>query len=71
MAFVKDQGSPDLELVQELLGGATGDGGARLTKGDLSRALGKRRGECRVANKEYTESFFHNGFGAAKYVCLS
>lgn len=71
MALVPDQGRPDLKLVAELLGGATGkgkDGSRLLTKKDLSQALAKRRSEARASNKSYSESFFHNGFGAAKYV---
>ncbi|KAL5113682.1 hypothetical protein ACEQ8H_008435 [Pleosporales sp. CAS-2024a] len=62
---VSDQGVPDLGLVDELLGGATGEGGTRLTKEDLSRALAKRRKECREGNQSYSESLFHNGFGSA------
>lgn len=68
VALQPDQGVPDLALVSELLACATGDGGKLLTKADLSRQLAKRRRECRVENAEYTESFFHNGFGSAKYV---
>ncbi|KAH7075033.1 Chloroperoxidase [Paraphoma chrysanthemicola] len=67
-ALVPDQGKPDLELVAELLAGATGrdgDGRALLTKADLSRALKKRRTEARASNQAYSESLFHNGFGAA------
>jgi hypothetical protein len=71
VALQADQSRPDLGLVGELLGGASGDGGERLTKADLSRALARRRREARSENAEYTESFFHNGFGAAKYVPLS
>jgi len=65
-ALMPDQGVPDKELVQELLAGATGDGGALLTKKDLSRALSKRRVEARKENSAYSESLFHNGFGSAK-----
>jgi hypothetical protein len=68
VAEVQDQGKPDLGLVEELLGAATGQGGMILTKEDLSRQLAKRRRECRAGNKKYTESLFHNGFGSAKYV---
>ncbi len=68
VALVPDQGKPDLELVEQLLSCATGDGGAILTKEDLSKALAKRRIEARVSNENYTESFFHNMFGSAKYV---
>ncbi|KAH4001670.1 hypothetical protein HBI38_076750 [Parastagonospora nodorum] len=64
-AEVSDQGKPDLELVKELLDAATGEGGKRLTKGDLSRILAKRRLECRANNEAYSESLFHNGFGSA------
>jgi hypothetical protein len=63
---VQDQGKPDLELVEELLGSASGEGGKKLTKADLSRMLAKRRMECRKNNEEYSESLFHNGFGSAK-----
>jgi hypothetical protein len=66
VAEVPDQGRPDLELVEELLAAATGEGGKRLTKGDLSRMLAKRRTECRAQNEQYSESLFHNGFGSAK-----
>lgn len=66
VAEMRDQGVPDLGLVEELLKGASGDGGRKLTKGDLSRALAKRRGECRANNESYSESLFHNGFGSAK-----
>ncbi|KAH8726467.1 Chloroperoxidase [Phaeosphaeriaceae sp. PMI808] len=65
VAFQEDQGTPDLELVRELLACATGEGGSLLTKGDLSAQLAKRRAECRKSNGAYTESFFHNGFGSA------
>ncbi|KIW02566.1 uncharacterized protein PV09_06021 [Verruconis gallopava] len=67
-ALQPDQGAPDLKLVEELLKEATGkypDGSPRLTIPDLSRALSKRRVEARRTNKDYTESFFHNTFGAA------
>lgn len=70
-AIVPDQGKPDLELVDALLKEATGktaDGSALLTIPDLSRALSKRRVDCRKANQEYTENLFHNMFGSAKYV---
>lgn len=70
-ALVPDQGRPDLELVEELLKGATGkmpDGSPQLTKKDLSLALSKRRVAARKTNKEYSESLFHNMFGSAKYV---
>jgi hypothetical protein len=65
-AQVPDQGKPDLKLVEELLGCATGDGGKLLTKEDLSKALAKRRVEARAENPEYSESLFHNMFGSAK-----
>ena len=71
VALVADQGKPDLGLVQELLDQATGkmpDGSPRLTIPDLSRALSKRRAEARNSNRQYSESFFHNMFGSAKYV---
>jgi hypothetical protein len=67
-AIVPDQGKPDLDLVRELLDGATGrapDGGRLLTKADLSRALSKRRSAARVENRQYSESLFHNMFGSA------
>lgn len=70
-ALVPDQGKPDLSLVQELLSNASAkmpDGSPRMTIPDLSRALSKRRAEARMTNNEYTESFFHNIFGSAKYV---
>jgi hypothetical protein len=66
VALVPDQGKPDLELVQELLEGATGEGGKKLTKADLSRALAKRRQDAKRTNEAYSESLFHNGFGSAK-----
>jgi len=72
-ALVPDQGKPDLELVDELLKGATGkaaDGTALLTKKDLSLALSKRRYEARKTNEQYSESKFHNMFGSAKYVLM-
>ena len=68
-AIVPDQGKPELELVDELLRGATGkleDGSAQLTKNDLTVALAKRRLEARSSNESYSESFFHNFFGSAK-----
>ncbi|KAM0692209.1 hypothetical protein Q7P36_008410 [Cladosporium allicinum] len=67
-ALVPDQGKPDLDLVRELLDGATGrapDGKRLLTKADLSRALSKRRSAARVENRQYSESLFHNMFGSA------
>jgi hypothetical protein len=67
-ALVADQGKPDLDLVRELLQGATGrgpNGEKLLTKDDLSKALSKRRSEARAENKQYTESLFHNMFGSA------
>ena len=70
-ALVADQGKPDLDLVHALLKEATGkmpDGSAQLTIRDLSRALSKRRADARKTNKAYSESFFHNVFGSAKYV---
>lgn len=70
-ALVPDQGKPDLELVDELLAGATGtskDGKQLLTKKDLSLALSKRRWAARKTNEQYSESLFHNMFGSAKYV---
>lgn len=69
-ALVPDQGKPDLQLVHDLLEEATGktsDGASLLTKSDLSRALSKRRADARKTNPHYSESFFHNMFGAAKY----
>jgi hypothetical protein len=71
VALQPDQGVPDKELVRELLLTATGEGGARLTKGDLSRALARRRREARASNSQYSESLFHNGFGSAKYVVIT
>lgn len=71
VALVPDQGKPDLQLVHDLLKEATGrmpNGSPQLTIPDLSRALSKRRAVARRTNKEYTESFFHNTFGSAKYV---
>lgn len=71
VALEADQGKPDQELVDQLLAEATGktkDGGPLLTKVDLSRALSKRRAQAKKENKEYSESFFHNMFGSAKYV---
>jgi Peroxidase, family 2 len=70
-ALVPDQGKPDLQLVQDLLNDATGtmpDGSPRLTIPDLSRALSKRKVDARRTNKNYTESFSHDAFGASKYV---
>lgn len=67
-ALVHDQGKPDLELVKELLAGATGkgpNGEKLLTKQDLSKALSKRRMEAKAENPEYSESLFHNMFGSA------
>jgi hypothetical protein len=65
-ALVPDQGKPDLQLVDELLNGATGEGGKKLTKKDLSLALARRRADARKTNEQYSESLFHNGFGSAK-----
>jgi hypothetical protein len=73
VALVADQGKPDLELVDELLKEAKGkmpDGSPKLTVPDLSRALSRRRADARKTNPEYTESFFHNMFGSAKFVYL-
>lgn len=70
-ALVPDQSKPDLDLVDQLLKEATGkmpDGSPKLTNADLSRALSKRRADARKTNKAYSESFFHNMFGSAKYV---
>lgn len=70
-ALEPDQGKIDQQLVDELLKEATGkmsNGSALLTIPDLSRALSKRRADARKTNKEYSESFFHNLFGSAKYV---
>lgn len=70
-ALVSDQGKPDLQLVDELLKEATSktkDGAPLLTIPDLSRALSKRRADAKRTNKVYSESFFHNTFGCAKYV---
>ncbi|KAF8861972.1 Cloroperoxidase [Acephala macrosclerotiorum] len=67
-AIVPDQGKPDLELVNTLLKEATGempDGSPLLTIPDLSRALSKRRVDCRKTNDAYTENLFHNMFGSA------
>ena len=61
-----DQGKPDLDLVDELLNCATGDGGKILTKSDLSALLSKRRRECKASNGQYSQSFFHKMFGSAK-----
>jgi hypothetical protein len=72
-ALVPDQGKPDLKLVHDLLNEATEkmpDGSPRLTIPDLSRALSKRRVDAKRTNKDYTESFFHNTFGSAKYDTL-
>jgi hypothetical protein len=65
-AHVPDQGKPDQQLVRELLASATGEGGKKLTKADLSRALARRRRDARRENEAYSESLFHNGFGSAK-----
>lgn len=73
-ALVPDQAKPDLKLVRDLLEGATGtmpDGSPRLTRTDLSLALSKRRVHARKANKDYSETLFHNFFGSSKYVFLS
>ncbi|CZR54555.1 uncharacterized protein PAC_04439 [Phialocephala subalpina] len=67
-ALVTDQGKPDLDLVDQLLKEATGkmaDGSLLLTIPDLSRALSKRRVDCRKTNQGYTENLFHNMFGSA------
>lgn len=69
VALVFDQSKPDLRLVEELLGAATGkgpNGAVLLTKDDLSKQLAKRRSEARAENPNYSESLFHNGFGSAK-----
>ena len=73
VALIPDQSKPDAKLVEDLLSEATGksaNGGQLLTKVDLSRALSKRRADARKSNPKYTESFFHNMFGSAKYVHL-
>lgn len=70
-ALVPDQGKPDLGLVHDLLKEATAktpNGSPQLTIPDLSRALSKRKADAKKTNKQYTESFFHNVFGGAKYV---
>lgn len=70
VALVPDQGKPDLGLVRDLLEEATGkmpDGTPLLTTTDLARALSKRRADARKTNPHYSESFFHNMFGSAKY----
>ena len=71
VALVPDQGKPDLNLVHDLLNDATGkmpDGSPQLTAPDLSKALSKRRADARKTNSAYSETFFHNVFGSAKYV---
>jgi hypothetical protein len=73
-AQVADQGKPDMALVEELLGVATGKGehgGPILTKEDLSKQLAKRRSEARAQNPNYSESLFHNMFGSAKWVPIA
>jgi hypothetical protein len=73
-AIQPDQGKPDLELVDQLLSEATAktpDGAPLMTKADLSRALSRRRADARSSNVQYTESFFHNMFGSAKYVAAA
>jgi len=68
VALVKDQGKPDLELVNWLLGTASGklpDGSPQMTKKDLSYALSKRRYDAQKTNKEYTENLGHNMFGSS------
>lgn len=71
-ALEPDQGKPDVQLVEQLLAGATGGTpeARLLTKQDLSAALTRRRVESRRENAAYTESVFHNGFGSAKYVLV-
>jgi Peroxidase, family 2 len=69
VAHVKNQGKPDLELVNWLLSTASGkfpDGSPELTKKDLSYALSKRRVDAKKTNKDYSESLFHNMFGSSK-----
>jgi hypothetical protein len=68
IAEVRDQGFPDEELVKRLLGAATGEDGALLTKSDMSKALAGRRVECRRLNPGYEETVMSNGFGSAKSV---
>jgi hypothetical protein len=73
-ALQPDQGTPDPQLVNDLLQDATGtesNGSPRLTIPDLSRALSKRRVDAKKTNKEYSESLVHNLFGASKYVLFS
>jgi len=68
VALVKDQGKPDLDLVNWLLGTASGkfaDGSPQLLPKDLSYALSKRRVDAAKTNKEYTEDTFHNIFGSS------
>lgn len=68
VALEADQGKPDVEIVEQLLAGATGGTPAArlLTKRDLSTALARRRVESKRTNAAYTESLFHNVFGSAK-----
>lgn len=69
-AHEPNQGKPDIELVEQLLGSATGgsEDSRVLTRKDLSAILSRRRAECRLSNSNYSETFFHKGFGSAKYV---
>ncbi|KAL4061672.1 Chloroperoxidase [Scleroderma citrinum] len=67
-AFEKKQGEKHVPYIEELLSFATGkdnDNRTTLTISDMSRILGKRRAECKAANKEYSLSRFHKVFGSA------
>ena len=57
-------------VLESMLGSATGAGG-RLTPGDMSRFLGKRRVECRNANPQFNLSLTQKFVGSIKYVLTS
>ncbi|KAH0829075.1 Chloroperoxidase [Lanmaoa asiatica] len=67
-ALQPNQAAPHPPFVEELLTFSTGkdaSGNQLLTVKDLSRILGKRRAESKVANKEYSLRFVHRLFSSS------
>ncbi|CAL1710015.1 unnamed protein product [Somion occarium] len=62
--FAKDQGTPAVKLIEELLASGTGPNG-NLTTADLSRFSGKRRVEAKAVNHQYSLSFLHKMFSSS------
>jgi len=68
VALQKDQGTPHIPFIQELLSSASGkskDGSALLTVDDLARFSAKRRADAKVSDPEFSLSLFHKVFGSS------